>query len=71
MGRIEVYVKTGQITGMNEKEKLELKELIRDVVSEELAKRYVYIPTPIYQQPYCPYQPMKITCTDHTEMRKE
>ena len=52
----------------------ELKEIIRDVVSEELAKRYVTIPSPqpFYPNPYqqyCPYydQNYRITVTDHTE----
>lgn len=50
---------------------IELENLIRKVVSEELAKRYVYIPTQTYYEPYCPYKTTRITCTDHTEMRKE
>ena len=54
----------------------ELKKLIHEVVSEELAKRG-YMNPPVYYQPYyspcyqpcCP--PQKIICTDHTIVKKE
>lgn len=49
----------------------DLKILIQNVVSEELAKRYVNIPvyyTP-YQPHYCPYETTRVTCDTHTKLK--